>query len=373
MNLKAFLTRFVFFFTLIGICGRSIAHDIYFCGEKIPLDDTFVAQKLMDIIKRQINLVNMRSLRDSIKIYMPQVERYLQQANLPQDLKYLAIVESGFKTNVKSPVGALGFWQLMPNTGKDWGLVVNDMIDERTDFDKSTMAACREIARNYLSIRKAFNISSWVLTAAAYNVGIGRIKNAIKNKGNNYFTMNLNPETAAYVYKIIAVKELFEFPELYMKNFGRNVFTAAPSSKDKKLTDQADVTVFGNMKVDVNEADGAHPVDLNHGKIKSTISTDAFLKAKFVFATIKGKYKHIHDGDVVNFVLQDELKVKNIYTFKNATIGGTAWIIDGRVMINLGYNHDVVLTDLYGEKGIALSNLKNKQPVVLKVLTPAGH
>ena len=370
MKFKTCLTRWSLCFILANICGRTIAHDIYFCGEKIPLDDSFVAQKLMDIIKKQVNNVNLHSLRDSIKIYMPQVERYLQQANLPQDLKYLAIVESDFKTDASSPAGAFGFWQLMPKTAQQWGLTVNEIVDERGDFNKSTIAACREIARNYLSIRKAYNISSWVLTAAAYNVGLGRIKSAIKTQGtNNYFSMNLNPETAAYVYKIIAVKELFEFPELYMQNFGYNVFTADPSRKEKKINNKVDLTGFGAMNVNINEADGAHPADLKHGKLKKTISTDAFMKTKYVFAIVKGRYKHIQDGDQVYFELQDELRVQNIVTFKGAPIRGTAWIIDGRVMVDLGYGHKVILTDPHGEKGIALSDLTNKQPVVLKVMT----
>ncbi|CAN5755923.1 hypothetical protein BH11BAC4_BH11BAC4_22300 [soil metagenome] len=359
------------FFLLIGVPTMSDAHDIYFCGEKIPIDDLLVKEKLMNIIKKQINYVNFPDLRQRIKMYMPRVEQYLMQANLPEDFKYLAIVESGFKTDVASRAGARGFWQLMIPTARDWKLVVNELVDERTDFDKSTQAACREIARNYLSLRKKFNISSWSLTAAAYNVGITRIKNAIIKQGGNYFSMNLNPETAAYVYKIIAVKELFEYPELYMNNFGYNVFNMAPSSETKKISKlyETNTTAFKSMKIDINPADGIHPADLVHNKIKSVAVSDSKIKETYIAARIKGKYKDFKDGEVINFELEDNLEVKGRFTKKDNIIQGTGWIIDDKVMVDLGLGHEVLLLDIHMEKGIPLSNLKNKESVILKVIS----
>jgi membrane-bound lytic murein transglycosylase D len=375
MNLL-FYTKFKRAFSILAYCFAftcmslpSAAHDIYFCGEKIPIDDKLVAEKLMNIIKMQMNYMNIATFKQKIDQYMAKVEYYLDATNLPGDFKYLAIVESGFNTDAASGAGAVGFWQLMPATARQLNLTVNETVDERKDFDKSTYAACKVIATNYLTIRKTFGISSWVLAAAAYNVGIGRIKNAITKQGTNYFSMNLNAETAAYVYKIIAVKELFEYPELYMKNFGYNVFNTTPSSKKGKNNNssETDISGFRTMKVDINEADGQHPEVLKKGSIKKQALTDIPGKVKLVSASVEGKYKHFRDGDPVSLILEADLQVENRFTAKGNIIQGRAWIIGNRVMVDLGYDHRVILYDLKNEKGISRSRLKDKEEVILKV------
>ena len=366
MKFKFFLCRIVCSLMLCGICISSAAHDIYFCGEKIPIDDELIKDKLMNFIKKQINYVNLPSLRERINQYMPQVEKYLQQYNLPQDFKYLAIVESGFKLDAQSGAGAAGFWQLMPATARQYQLIVNDLIDERKDFHKATMAACKELTMNYSYIQKRFSISSWVLTAAAYNNGIGIIANKIKSQGNNYFTMSLNPETAAYVYKIIAVKELFEFPELYMDNFGFNVFSKTATNK-KTSGYNTDLSAFSGMKFDIDLADGQHPKDLSRGLGKAKINKNTV--EKFITARIKGKYKHFKDGDIINIVLEDNLVTSNSFTSANSIIQGKAWIIDERVMVDLGHGHEVLLLDINQQKGIPRSRLKNNEPLILKITT----
>lgn len=279
----------------------SYAHDITFCGEKIPVSNNFVAEKLMDVIRKQIPGVNLPQLRKRVLVYFPIVEHYLRETNLPEDFKYLAIVESGF-LNQTSKAGAGGFWQFMPPVAREYGLTVTDEIDERNDIHKSTLAACKHLANYYLTIRKKYNISSWVLTAAAYNVGIGRIFKAVDKQGNDYFSMKLNPETAVYVYKIIAVKELFEYPELYMKNFGYNVFSSSSKSSEKNQQEvKPDLSAFDTMTVKVNENDGQHPESLPPinevgNVVKSAITKIAtkptYKKVKLVAANIKGKYKN---------------------------------------------------------------------------------
>ncbi|MBL0057166.1 MAG: lytic transglycosylase domain-containing protein [Chitinophagaceae bacterium] len=344
------------------------AHDIYFCGEKIPMDDKFVVNKLMNIIRQQFNYINFPALRKRINEHMPKVEEWLRATSLPQDFKYLAIVESGFKNDAQSGVGALGFWQLMKPTARDWGLSVDGPVDERTDFDKCTYAACLELARNYSQIRRSFGISSWVLTAAAFNVGVGQIKKTISRDGANYFTMRLNDETAAYVYKIIAIKELYEYPELYMKGFGYNVFTTPPDQKktgDNSKTG-SDLSGFGAMKVDVNAADGLHPENIKQGlkKNSSAVTEEAFYS---ITGKISGKYKKIADGDNIDIELDDDLNVTNRFFAKGSIIKGRAWIIDDRVMIDLGFDHDVILFDKNDVKGIPLKKVKNKLKVIIKI------
>ncbi|MEP7108447.1 MAG: lytic transglycosylase domain-containing protein [Ferruginibacter sp.] len=375
MKAKAVIFKLTFWFFFIGIFKCS-GHDIFFCDERIPVEDRFVADKLMNIIRKQINYVNMPKLREGVKKYFGIVEYYLRATGLPEDFKYLPIVESGFQ-NAISNKGAGGYWQIMPPTAKERGLAMTEDMDERNDINKSTYAACKEIARNYLIIKKTYGISSWVLTAAAYNYGIGNISNNIKRQGTNYFQMNLNAETAAYVYKIIAIKELFEFPELYMKNFGYNVF----NSESSKLTTQekvSDVSSFSSMTLKVNEKDGNHPdkldttiamVDKNKILDYKAGKTVRFIRPKFVYAQVVGKYKHFKDGDMISFELQTDLKVGNYYASKGYVIERPGWKIDDRVFIDLGLGNNVILYDLNNTHGISFSSLRKKEPVIIMINT----
>jgi len=351
----------------------SMAHDIIFCGERIPVDNNFVAQKLMNIIRKQIPNVNFPQLNRRAKENFPVVEYYLRETGLPLDFKYLAIVESGFE-NITSNKGAQGFWQLMPETAVDMGLSISPDKDERNNIYKSTYAACKVLADYYIQIRKKYGISSWVLTAAAYNFGIGNIFKAISKQGQDYFSMNLNAETATYVYKIIAVKELFEYPELYMKDFGYNVFTTVAIQSTLADT-HTDTSIFGSMTVNVKEDDGKHPQNVTvktidqqtdiTSNIQQTISP---AKVKYVSAYIKGKYKDFKDGETISIELFEDLEIKGSFNKKGNILLGKGWIIDDRIFIDLGYNdHDVIVTDFDNKKGIKPTSLKNKQPILIKV------
>src|SRR3954452_20840682 len=235
------------YFSLNLLCvhvpvSTTWARDIMFCGEQVPIDNSFVANKLMDVIRQQIRIINLPQLRSEARMYFPIIEYYLKAAGMPEDLKYIPIIESGFR-NINSSVGAQGFWQLMKPTAEEWGLKVNAIRDERNDIYRATIAALKELARNYNMIRRDYKVSSWVLTAASYNYGTGRLYNKLRTEGKNYFTMNLNPETANYVYKIIAIKELFEYPELYIKNFRYNIF-------NQNAINRGQQDLAGNEKAD---------------------------------------------------------------------------------------------------------------------------
>ncbi len=332
--------------------SQSSGHDIIFCGERIPVTNRFVADKLMNIIRKQMHYVNMPKLRERANKYFGIVEGYLRATGLPEDFKYLAIVESGFTTAV-SKAGAAGFWQIMEPTARDWGLVVNENVDERNDIYKSTHAACKELARNYLYIRKRYGISSWVLAAAAYNNGIGNIANAINRQGDNYFQMKLNAETAVYVYKIIAVKELFEYPELYMKNFGYNVFTTSQTNPQSQEENVSDTAAFSSMELKVNENDGNHPdrldtsIMFDKNNLKNYVpQNQIFGKITFVRAQIVGKYAEFKDGDLVSFELLDNMQVGNHFIGKGSIVQWRGWKIDDRVYVDLGYDNNVIMYDL---------------------------
>jgi membrane-bound lytic murein transglycosylase D len=356
---KIFIRLIVF----VCICLQKevSAHDIYFCGEKIPVANNFVSSKLMDVIRRQIPNVNLPQLRKRAKENFPRVEYYLRATGLPIDLKYLAIVESGF-LNAESSAGARGFWQLMPKTAREKGLIVSDLLDERDDIDKSTRAACYLLGEYYISIQKKFKISSWVLAAAAYNIGIGNIHKTVEKQGADYFSMNLNAETAVYVYKIIAIKELFEFPEFYMKDFGYNVFNKQKPESIIELgnNDDDNSAVFNTIQLQIPKEKAE--------KTQKKVENYRFLGAK-----IRGKYTGFNDRDLVTIELYENFELKGNFRSKGTIIKGTGWIIDGKVFIDLGYDHDVIIYDKNGnggkpgEQGIDLSTLKDKEPILLKV------
>jgi hypothetical protein len=133
----------------------------------------------------------------------------LSKNGIPQDFKYLSVIESGL-SNVVSPAGATGFWQFMKSTAKEYGLEVNSEVDERYNIQKSTEAACKYLLKSYEEYQ------NWTLVAAAYNVGNTGIRKQLKKqKSESYFDILLNEETSRYVYRLLAIKLIFEEPESY--------------------------------------------------------------------------------------------------------------------------------------------------------------
>ena len=183
---------------------------ISFAGEAVNLNKHYVLERL----DREL-LVNNFWHSNSILVlkraakYFPIIEPILQENGIPDDFKYLAVIESGL-THVTSPAGAEGFWQFMPQTARDYGLEVNGDIDERLHLIKST-----ESAVAYL--KDAFaEFENWTLAAAAYNAGVQRIKTSLeKQQTNSYYDLFLNEETSRYMYRMLATKLIFESPESY--------------------------------------------------------------------------------------------------------------------------------------------------------------
>ena len=181
-----------------------------FASEPVPLDKHYVLERL----DREL-LVNTFWHSNSILIfkraakYFPIIEPILQENGIPDDFKYLAVIESGL-THVKSPAGAEGFWQFMPQTGRDYGLEVNGDIDERLHLIKATESAAAYLIDAYAEF------GNWTLAAAAYNAGVQRIKSSLeKQQSNSYYDLHLNEETSRYMYRILATKLIFESPETY--------------------------------------------------------------------------------------------------------------------------------------------------------------
>lgn len=340
---------------IVLCCGAMFTakaqHIVTFCGEPVPLDQKFIQDKLINTIKRQVNVVNLPSLRQRANTYFPLVERYLAAYGLHKDLKYLPVVESGFLTKAESPVGARGIWQIMPATARGYGLSIDGGMDERENFDKASRLACQLMKDNYNMLIRFVGRATWPLAIAAYNFGIGNIVKAVKSQGYNYFSMNLNKETGLYVYKIIAVKELFEYPELYNSKFGYNIF----STKSGKTASEKDLEV----KNDPNILE-----EIEKEVAKNKEKKEVVVKEEFVMAHVIGKIKNFQDGDIVDVVLDEDLPTTNYgLSFKGYKFGVQGWIIDDRVFFKLGYDHDVTLLDTDKQKGVLLTDLLSKKRI----------
>lgn len=178
-----------------------------FAEETLPLGDHKIDHKMKKVLAsfKYQNLQTNRLHRKAAE-WFPVIEPILAEYGIPNDFKYMPLVESGLQGGT-SPKGASGFWQFMPGTARMYGLKVNSSIDERKNLRKSTIAAAKYIKELY----GIFN--SWTLVAAAYNVGDGHMRKQInKQNQDNYFKMKLNSETGGYVYKLISMKEIMENP-----------------------------------------------------------------------------------------------------------------------------------------------------------------
>lgn len=324
------------------------AHEIYFCNEAIPTSRDFVANRLMNVIRNQMPVVTLTYLRFQAQRYFPAISAWLKYYGLPDDFKYIPIIECGFR-NLSSGAGARGFWQLMPDVAKELGLAVTPTYDERDDPGKSTIAACKLIRSHFFILKNNLNVASWILTAAAYNFGPGNIIKAVQNQGKDYFNMKLNAETAEYVYRLVAVKELFEHPELYMNGFGANIFSSANMPKGGAADiDKLERGPATGGSTD-NEDFGAMDVKVNKEGAEAKPKTRSFL----VPAKIVSDAKTFRDGSLISFELLSDLRLSDQFRKKGSVIKGQGWLIDDRVYVDMGFGHEVEVQDKMQQKGLS--------------------
>jgi membrane-bound lytic murein transglycosylase D len=181
-----------------------------FAGEETPLKISDVKERLDRelLVNENLHAATILILKRANRAFSI-IEPVLKRNGVPDDFKYLAVIESGL-VNVVSPAGAKGIWQFMPETAKEKGLEVNENIDERYHLEKATQAACAY----FLKAKEKFG--NWTLVAASYNAGEAGIKKQMDiQKATDYYDLLLTEETSRYVFRILALKEIMKNPAQY--------------------------------------------------------------------------------------------------------------------------------------------------------------
>lgn len=190
-----------------SIKAPAIPEKLTFGGEEVPIGEfdiheRFDRELMINTFWHSQTMFTLKKTRR----FFPIIEKILKENGVPNDFKYLAVAESGL-ANLVSPAGASGFWQFMESTGKRYDLEINSEVDERYHLEKATKAAAQ-----YLKDSKE-KLGSWTLAAAAYNMGENGVERALeKQDANNYYDLLLNEETARYMFRILAIKEIYNRP-----------------------------------------------------------------------------------------------------------------------------------------------------------------
>jgi len=222
------------------IKALKLPENLNFAGEAIPVNKPDIKERM----DREL-LVNTYWQSNSLLLikrahkYFPIIEPILKKNGIPDDFKYLALIESGLQ-NVTSPAGAKGFWQIMKDTAKENGLEVNNNVDERYHLVKATEVACKYL----LHSKELFG--SWTLAAAAYNGGNKGISRRLKTQlVDNYYDLLLGEETGRYVFRIAAIKEIISHPEKYGFQFDKEDLYNLEATKIVKVdTAITDIALF---------------------------------------------------------------------------------------------------------------------------------
>ncbi len=224
-----------------------------FAGERVPLE-RFDVREALDrelIVNSYFHSQTIRLIKMAPR-YFRIIEPILKEEGIPEDFKYLAVAESGLDPRAVSFAGAVGFWQFLKGTGQDYGLEINDEVDERYHVEKSTYAACSYLKDAYEKF------GNWTMVAAAYNAGMrGVERQTERQKSHNYYDLLFVEETQRYVFRILALKLVLELPERYNFIIGNEEKYPIISTKE--------VVIQGPVK---DFADFAHVYGINYKLLK---------------------------------------------------------------------------------------------------------
>jgi len=222
----------------------KIPDEVFFAGEKMPLEQ-FDVREALDRELLSNAYFHSQTIR-YIKLaprYFPVVEPILKERGIPDDFKYLAVAESGFNPRAASPAGAVGFWQFLETTAKEYGLEVNKEVDERYHVEKSTYAFCKYLRESYNKY------GSWTLAAASYNGGMARVQSQqTRQKITDFYDLLFVEETQRYVFRIAAIKLIMENPEQF--NFVVTEVEKYPIVKTREVEINGSVMNFADFAIE---------------------------------------------------------------------------------------------------------------------------
>jgi len=223
-----------------NVYAISVPESLDFAGEPLPLNNPDILERMdRELLVNTYWQSNGLLMFKRAAKYFPIIEPILKKNGIPDDFKYLAVIESGL-TNAVSPAGARGVWQIMKTTGRENGLEINNNVDERYHLEMSTEVACK-----YLIKAKA-QLGSWTLAAAAYNAGNAGVSRRLKEQGvTDYYDLLLGEETGRYLFRIVALKEILNHPNKYGFNFNESdLYTSVPTYKVEVDTAVTDFSQF---------------------------------------------------------------------------------------------------------------------------------
>jgi len=223
-----------------NVYALQVPNNLNFAGEPMPLDNPDILERMdRELLVNTYWQSNGLLMFKRAKKHFPIIEPILAKNGIPDDFKYLAVIESGL-TNAVSPAGARGVWQIMPVTGRENGLEVNSNVDERYNLEKATEVACKYL----LNAKK--NLGSWTLAAAAYNAGNTGVSRRLREQGvSEYYDLLLGEETGRYLFRIVALKEILSNPKKYGFNFrDKDLYKNIPTYKIEVDTAVTDFTKF---------------------------------------------------------------------------------------------------------------------------------
>lgn len=265
-----------------SIKALPMPENLNFAGEPVPMENPDIYERMdRELLVNTYWQSNTMLLIKRANKFFPVIEPILAEYGVPDDFKYLAVIESGL-TQAVSPAKAVGFWQILEGTGKDYKLEINDNVDERYHIEKSTRVACE-----YLKKAKE-KFGTWTMAAAAYNAGnTGVLRQLERQDVSTYYDLLLGEETGRYVFRILALKEIIGNPAIYGFNFRDDqLYKDVPTYKIKVDTAVTDFAAF------------AKGMDLNYKilKIHNPWLRDSFLNNKsgktyFLEIPEKGVYK----------------------------------------------------------------------------------
>lgn len=234
------LLSLLLLFTLIPLMAQpvpDVPEYVVFAGQKITFDRADLRERMdRELVAFTYSHTNSTLMIKRANRLFPQIEPILKRMGIPDDLKYLMVIESNLDPQAASSAGAAGLWQFIQSTGRSYGLEVNANIDERYHTVKATEAACRFLNEAYEKY------GNWMTVAASYNGGQqGMDRRIVDQHQTDAMDMWLVTETSRYMFRLLAAKMMFENPSQFGFYFTReDLYPYIPIKEQIKITDPVD-------------------------------------------------------------------------------------------------------------------------------------